>query len=497
MFQPSTRVPSQGILTFESVGAYTGIQLSNHTGRTIYIMGVDGIVHDLVSRPSYSYIKDPSPKICVRVDARYNAEPAHDGNVHPMNTAAGRYDDIYITTMGELYTANGLPTAVYLPQANVSVSLVPDTNLLRQAHPYFAPAIKTDDCEFSRLMINLHDTSKQHMYVAGSHGISKVMVTHDMTKPEFIRFRVRDEFGALKQYRLDITDATDVRCIDIGYDRFGLVMGIAPEIVRSRFDELHNGPKRELVEVKKVLENTNRELEITKNENIVLKKKVSDVVNRETEVHELNALKMKAEIADAEYAKTKAHIEADKENIPLKMQRESHKAETDLAVAQAKLATAESDNKAQAWKSTAVVAGAAATMGVIATKVLTTSAIAGAASVAGAAVSVSAVPVAVAAAVGITAAALLNRRVRESISAKVKSALRGSCSLFRSCVDSTTNCAKKAVRTVSDCGKAIFNKGLDVAKSVVGGTIDAVRSVGRTVSGTVGSFCSTVSGWFF
>ena len=493
MFQPSTRVPSQGILTFESVGAYTGIQLSNHTGRTIYIMGVDGIVHDLVSRPSYSYIRDPSPKICVRVDARYNAEPAHDGNVHPMNTAAGRYDDIYITTMGELYTANGLPTAVYLPQANVSVSLVPDTNLLRQAHPYFAPAIKTDDCEFSRLMINLHDTSKQHMYVAGSHGVSKVMITHDMTKPEFIRFRVRDEFGALKQYRLDITDATDVRCIDIGYDRFGLVMGIAPEIVRSRFDELHNGPKRELVEVKKVLENTNRELEITKNENIVLKRKVSDVVNRETEVHELNALKMKAEIADAEYAKTKANIEADKENIPIKMQRESQKAETDLAVAQAKLATAESDNNAQAWKSTAVVAGAAATMGVIATKLLTTSAVAGVAGIAGAAVVAPAAAVAV---LGMGAATLLNENVREAIANTFKAALRGSCSLFNSCVDSTTSCVKKAVQTVSDCGKAIFRTGVNVAKSVVSGAVSAVKSVGSAVSGAARSVCRTVRRWF-
>ena len=493
MFQPSTRVPSQGILTFESVGAYTGIQLSNHTGRTIYIMGVDGIVHDLVSRPSYSYIKDPSPKICVRVDARYNAEPAHDGNVHPMNTAAGRYDDIYITTMGELYTANGLPTAVYLPQANVSVSLVPDTNLLRQAHPYFAPAIKTDDCEFSRLMINLHDTSKQYMYVAGSHGVSKVMITHDVTKPELIRFRVRDEFGALKQYRLDITDTTDVRCIDIGYDRFGLVMGIAPEIVRSRFDELHNGPKRELVEVKKVLENTNRELEITKNENIVLKRKVSDVVNRETEVHELNALKMKAEIADAEYAKTKAHIEADKENIPIKMQRESQKAETDLAVAQAKLATAESDNNAQAWKSTAVVAGAAATMGVIATKLLTTSAAAGVAGIAGAAVVAPAAAVAV---LGMGAATLLNENVREAIANTFKAALRGSCSLFNSCVDSTTSCVKKAVQTVSDCGKAIFRTGVNVAKSVVSGAVSAVKSVGSAVSGAARSVCRTVRRWF-
>lgn len=493
MFQPSTRVPSQGILTFESVGAYTGIQLSNHTGRTIYIMGVDGIVHDLVSRPSYSYIRDPSPKICVRVDARYNAEPAHDGNVHPMNTAAGRYDDIYITTMGELYTANGLPTAVYLPQANVSVSLVPDTNLLRQAHPYFAPAIKTDDCEFSRLMINLHDTSKQYMYVAGSHGVSKVMITHDVTKPELIRFRVRDEFGALKQYRLDITDTTDVRCIDIGYDRFGLVMGIAPEIVRSRFDELHNGPKRELVEVKKVLENTNRELEITKNENIVLKRKVSDVVLRETEVHELNALKMKAEIADAEYAKTKANIEADKENIPIKMQRESQKAETDLAVAQAKLATAESDNNAQAWKSTAVVAGAAATMGVIATKLLTTSAAAGVAGIAGAAVVAPAAAVAV---LGMGAATLLNENVREAIANTFKAALRGSCSLFNSCVDSTTSCVKKAVQTVSDCGKAIFRTGVNVAKSVVSGAVSAVKSVGSAVSGAARSVCRTVRRWF-
>jgi hypothetical protein len=319
------------------------------------------------------------------------------------------------------------------------------------------------------------------------------MITHDMTKPEFIRFRVRDEFGALKQYRLDITDTTDVRCIDIGYDRFGLVMGIAPEIVRSRFDELHNGPKRELVEVKKVLENTNRELEITKNENIVLKRKVSDVVNRETEVHELNALKMKAEIADAEYDKTKAHIEADKENIPIKMQRESQKAETDLAVAQAKLATAESDNNAQAWKSTAVVAGAAATMGVIATKLLTTSAAAGVAGIAGAAVVAPAAAVAV---LGMGAATLLNENVREAIANTFKAALRGSCSLFNSCVDSTTSCAKKAVQTVSDCGKAIFRTGVNVAKSVVSGAVSAVKSVGSAVSGAARSVCRTVRRWF-
>ena len=494
MFQPITRVPSQGILTFESVGSYTGIQLSNHTGRTIYIMGVDGVVHNLVSRPFYNYIKDFSPKVCVRVDARYDAEPGRDGSIRAMNTVTGRYDDVYITPMTELYTASGSPTAVYLPQANVSVSLVPDTNLLRQAHPYFAPVIKTDDFEFSRLMINIHDTSKKYMYVAGAYGISKVTVTHDLTKPELIRFRVRDEQGSLKQYRLDITDTTDVRCIDIGYERFGLVMGIAPEMVHSCFDELHNGPKKELEEVKKVLANTNKELEITRNENIILKRKVDNVVNRETEVHELNSLKMRAEIADAEYAKAKANIEADRENIPIKMQRESQKAETDLAVAQAKLATAQSDNNAQAWKSTAVVAGAAATMGVVATKVLATSAVAGAAGVVGTA---AAAPIAIAAAVGLTATALFSKNVREAIIAKTTAFLRGSCSLFKSCVDSTTNCAKKAVKTVSDCGKAIFSKGVDVAKSVVNGTVNAVKSVGRAVSGAAKSICRTVSSWFF
>ena len=131
-------------------------------------------------------------------------------------------------------------------------------------------------------------------------------------------------------------------------------------------------------------------------------------------------MKMKAEIADAEYAKTKANIEADKENIPIKMQRESQKAETDLAVAQAKLATAESDNNAQAWKSTAVVAGAAATMGVIATKLLTTSAAAGVAGIAGAAVVAPAAAVAV---LGMGAATLLNENVREAIANTFKAAL--------------------------------------------------------------------------
>lgn len=495
-----TRIPSQGILTFESVGAYTGVQLSNHTGRTIYVMGVDGIVHDLVSRPSYGYLKDASPKICVRVDARYHSEANRDGRVRPMNEAAGRFDDAYVTSMDELYTASGLPTAVYLPQANVTVSLVPDTNLLRQAHPYLRSPVNADTYEFSRLMVNLHDTSKKYLYVASAYGVSKITVTHDLAKPEFIRLRVRDEYGSPKQYRLDIDDTTDLRCIDIGYTRFGLVMGISPEMVRDRFDELHNGPAKELEELKKILENTRKELEITKNENAILKKKVDSVVNKVEEVNELNRLKLKADIADAEYAKTKASIEADMENLPIQMQHENQKSEMDLAVAQAKLSTAESDNKAQAWKSTAVVAGAAATMGVVATKVLSTSAAvsaAGAVGIAGTAAALAAAPVTLAVGCGLAATALFSKDVRESISAVTNSALKGLSSLCRSCVDCTTTSVKNAVQTVSDCGKTLFRKGASLARSAVNTAVDTVKSIGRAASDAVSSICDTVTGWLF
>ena len=487
---PVGKIQSQGILTFESVGMYTGVQLSNHTGKTIYIMGVDGVVHNLVSRPWYNMVRDSSPKVCVRVDARYDSEPVN-GVYRALNTIMNRYDDIYITPMTELYTDAGIPTAVYLPQANVTVSLVPDTNLLRQAHPYLANPIHADDLVFSRLVINIHDISKKYFYVAGVHGVSRVNIVHELTKREFIQFRVKDEYGITKEYRLDITADTDLKCIDVGYKRFGLVMGLEPDIVSTVFDKLHNSTAKELVETKQQLATVSKELEMTKEENVVLKRQVTKVVNEQAEVAELNKLKLKADIAEKDYEKTKARIDADKEMIPVQMQRENQKADTDLAAAQAKLAVAESDNRAQAWKSTAVVAGAAATLGVVATKVMTTSAVAAAAAVSAPVI----VPVAAIAAMGAVMAASC-KGVRDSIASAFSSVRETSsriCSSLGSCVDSTMDHVKNAVKAVSDSGVRIVKKCVNTVKSVG----RAAVNVAKSVCSSIGRGISTVASWFF
>ena len=163
--QPVTKVPATGVLALDNVGMYKGVELSNHTGRTLYVMGVDGVVHSLIPRQPWNFVKDTSPKVCVKVDIRFDTQPVN-GVYRALNINTGRYADIYITPMTALYTTKGVPTAVYLPQANVTVSLTPDTGLLRQAHPYLAPPICTDDFTFSRLVINLHDVSKKYIYVA-------------------------------------------------------------------------------------------------------------------------------------------------------------------------------------------------------------------------------------------------------------------------------------------------------------------------------------------
>src|SRR5574344_1381252 len=264
-------------------------------------MGVDGVVNSLIPRQPGNFVKDTSPKVCVKVDIRFDTQPIN-GVYRALNINTGRSADIYITPMTALYTTKGVPTAVYLPQANVTVSLTPDTSLLRQAHPYLAPPICTDDFTFSRLVINLHDVSKKYIYVAGTHGISKISVMHDLTKIECIQFRVKDEHNTNNLYRLTIDDEVDLRCIDCGYDKF------------------HNKIKDELNSVKEKLETVSKEHEQKKQENSVLKKQVSNVVEEQTEIHELNSLKLKAEIADSEYAKTKERIAADRENMPTQIQ---------------------------------------------------------------------------------------------------------------------------------------------------------------------------------
>lgn len=487
---PVGRIPSQGILTFESVGMYTGVQLSNHTGKTVYFMGVDGVVHNLVSRPWYNMIKDSSPKICVRVDARYDSEPIN-GVCRALNIITNRYDDIYITPVSELYTEVGIPTAVYLPQANVTVSMVPDTNLLRQAHPFLATPIQSDDMLFSRLVINLHDPSKKYFYVAGAHGVSKINVIHELTKPEFIQFRVRDEHGITKESRLDISADVDLRCIDVGYKRFGLVMGLVADMVATTFDELHNQVHIELAETKQQLDNITKELTITKEENALLKKQVTKVVDEHAEINELSSLKMKADIANLDYEKTKARISADIDMLPAKAQRENHRAEMDLAVAHAKLIGAESDNRAQAWKSTAAIAGAAATLGVVATKVMTTSS---AAAVAAISAPVS-VPIAAVAALGVAVAAS-SEGVRDNIADIFSSVRRTSsriCSKLGTCVDSTIYRVENAARAVSDSGVRFVRKCVNTAKSVGRSVANAAKSVWSSVSSSI----SRVSSWFF
>lgn len=486
--QPVTKVPATGVLALDNVGMYKGVELSNHTGRTLYVMGVDGVVHSLIPRQPWNFVKDTSPKVCVKVDIRFDTQPVN-GVYRALNINTGRYADIYITPMTALYTAKGVPTAVYLPQANVTVSLTPDTGLLRQAHPYLTPPICTDDFTFSRLVINLHDVSKKYIYVAAPHGISKVPVMHDLTRIECIQIRVKDEHNTNNLYRLTIDDEVDLRCIDCGYEKFGLVMGLSAEMVSDTFDKLHNKSKDELNNVKEKLETVSKELEMAKHENAVLKKQVSNVVKEQTEIHEINSLKLKADIADSEYAKTKARIEADRENMPTQIQRENLKAEVDLAIANAKLATAESDNSAQTWKSTAVIAGAAATLGVVATKTLAASAAAAVASVAalGATTVLPAIAIA-----GIGAILAANTsRVREFIAngfATLTKHCKKACSTLGSCVDSTMNFVKSAVKSVSDSGKAVINGCVNVAKSVGSTVVSATKSVCSSIGNGISSF---------
>lgn len=486
--QPVTKVPATGVLALDNVGMYKGVELSNHTGRTLYVMGVDGVVHSLIPRQPWNFVKDTSPKVCVKVDIRFDTQPVN-GVYRALNINTGRYADIYITPMTALYTTKGVPTAVYLPQANVTVSLTPDTGLLRQAHPYLAPPICTDDFTFSRLVINLHDVSKKYIYVAAPHGISKVPVMHDLTRIECIQIRVKDEHNTNNLYRLTIDDEVDLRCIDCGYEKFGLVMGLSAEMVSNTFDKLHNKNKDELNNVKEKLETVSKELEMAKHENAVLKKQVSNVVKEQTDIHELNSLKLKADIADSEYAKTKARIEADRENMPTQIQRENLKAEVDLAIANAKLATAESDNNAQTWKSTAVIAGAAATLGVVATKTLTASAAAAVASVA-ALGATTVLPAIAIASIGAILAANTSR-VREFITngfAKLTKHCKKACSTLGSCVDSTMNFVRSAVKSVSDSGKAVINGCVNIAKSVGSTVVSATKSVCSSIGSGISSF---------
>ena len=488
------RIPAQGILTFTSVGMYNGVELSNYLGRALYVMSVDGAMHMLSPRSGFHYGKDTSPKLCIKVDARFDSEPV-DGILRPMNYIPGRKADVYITKLEELYNAKGRPTAIYLPQANVSVSLLNDPALLRQAHPYLAPPIDARYKFREEIVVNLHDTNIKYMYVKGVAGMSRLPVIHNKSEGEYIDIiRSMDENGKPRAYRLDVTTETDLRCVDCGYEQFGLVMGLSSQMVYDRFHELHDKISEDLYLAKKELERITAELNETKQENSVLKKQVSAIVKKEEEIHEIKSLELKAEIANSEYVKNKERIEADREMIPVQSQRETRKAELDIAIAQSKLATAESDNSAQTWKSTAAIAGAAVTFGVLATKTFSTSAAVGAAAVvsAPAALAVGAVAATAYAAsssrcqefVKDTVNAVLRRvrDIRESVSSKLSSYTNGVITKTKDVIHSATN-----------LGKSVVNKCIDVTKSACSTAANAVKSV----CSSIGSCVSRVVRCFF
>lgn len=482
------RVPAQGILTFTAVGMYNGVELSNYLGRALYVMSVDGAMHVLSPRSGFHYVKDTSPKLCVKVDARFDSEPV-DGLLRPMNHIPGRKADVYITKLDELYNAKGRPTAIYLPQANVSVSLLNDPTLLRQAHPYLAPPIDARYKFREEIVVNLHDTNIKYMYVRGVAGMSRLPVVHNKSEGEYIDIiRSMDENGKPRAYRLNVTTETDLRCVDCGYEQFGLVMGLSDQMVYYRFHELHNKISEDLYLAKKELERITAELNETKQENSALKKQVDSIVKKEEEIHEIKSLKLKAEIANSEYVKNKERIEADREMIPVQSQRETRKAELDIAIAQSKLATAESDNSAQTWKSTAAIAGATVTIGVLATKAFTTSAAVGAAAVVSAPVALTAG--AVAAAVYLVSSSKCREIVKNTMDtafSKFKDIGESMSSAGFSLANGAITKTKGVIHSVKNLGKNVVDKCIDVAKSAGSTVANAVKSVCSSIGGCVSS----------
>jgi len=176
------KIPSQRYLTLESACAYTGVQLCNCTGRTIYTMDADGNIRCLPYTRNY-YFDDNSPMILERVDTRYRNEPVSGVNRYNIGDAAGRVDDVYITNLSSLYTTGNIPTAVYLKYANVAVSLVNNPELLKSVHPAFHNATmnelnRTSADVLTKVKVNLYDTTINDAYVASNAGISAVAVTH-------------------------------------------------------------------------------------------------------------------------------------------------------------------------------------------------------------------------------------------------------------------------------------------------------------------------------
>lgn len=476
-----TRIPSRGVLRFDSIGMYTGVELSNYLRKVLYVMSADGNIHMIVPRSGFQYVKDTSPKICVSVDARFDSEPV-EGVVRSMDNITGRKTDIYITKIDELYTTRGTPTAVYLPQANVSVSLINDPVLLRQAHPYLASPIDPECIGGEEIIVNLYDTSVKYIYVKNVSGISKIPVMHNKLKPECIDIKRRDENGNRRVYRLTITSDVDLQCVDVGYKRFGLVIGLSSEKVHSRFHELHDKVSDELYSTKKKIAILTKEIDAIKEENTILKKQIDSAVTKEEEIHEINALKLKADIANAEYAKNKARIESDMELMPVQVQRDNQKAAIDLAIANSKLAVAESDNVAQTWKSTAVIAGAAVTLGAIVTKIYTTTA-----SISAATISAPSVLAVGAAAVAVTT--LSSKKFRRSVANKTKkvcNAIKNTWESIGSTLFTKANDAvritRKVIDTTVDCGKKLIDRCTTAVTTVCNTVVNVTKSICGFVS---------------
>ena len=351
----TTRIPSKGVLRFDSAGMYAGVEICNHLRKVLYVMCADGNVHMLVPKSEYQYTKDTSPKIYVKVDARFDSELV-EGMVQSMDSITGRKTDVYTIKINELYTIKGIPNAIYIPQANVSVSLLNDPILLKQAHPYLATSVNYKYIGDTKITVNIHDTSINYVYIKDVAGMSKLLVTHDRSKPEYIDIKRYDENNNVRLYRLEITADVDLQCVDVGYKRFGLVIGVSSEKVRERFDELHDKISDELYLAKKKIDSLIAELNVIKQENAVLKKQVDSAIKKEEEIHEIKVLKLKSSIADAEYARTKARIDADNAIIPLQLEKDIQKLHAEIAITNSKLATVESDNKSQTYKSFASVA---------------------------------------------------------------------------------------------------------------------------------------------
>ena len=494
------KIPSQRYLTLESACAYTGVQLCNCTGRTIYAMDADGNIRCLPYTRNY-YFDDNSPMILERVDTRYRNEPVSGVNRYNIGDAAGRVDDVYITNLSSLYTTGNIPTAVYLKYANVAVSLVNNPELLKSVHPAFHNATmnelnRTPADVLTKVKVNLYDTTINDAYVASNAGISAVAVTHNVAEPEGISIYVRRPQGKWNRYYKFLHEIPDINCEEMAYKVTGLVIGISAEKVSAKFRELNEAKDNELDVLRRKLENTNKELELIKKDNSVLKTQLNTIINEKKEIAEIEMINMKKNIANAEYEKAKASIEADMEMLPLKNDRENQRAEYDLAVAQTKLEANMVDKRAAAWKSTAIVAASAATIGALATKVMSTSAAGVAASAA------SSTPVG-AAVVATALVALLAYKCANGGGDGVAKLLKRTYSGLKSCgkkiVDKVGSAAKyggKVLRKTADTIKSAGRAAWDTTKSACRKVVDTVSDIGSSMFEGIKSVGSSCAGLF-